>query len=465
VWRNRFPSPLHQLAHTAALTFPGHEVSAEILAALATGGGGAAAVQPLVAAQYSKHLLLVRAVMDMTWRTRHAQASHARRGYELLTEVVGQAPGAAETVLRHPSVGAWGSRTLRALLNGERQAPAGEPTSHGPAQIAALAAAAAIRSRYPCVIEVPVLRGVITLPSVGQVDLSPGRGPGPDGMANVRYTPEGARVIAGRRLVRIPVDTGADAPGWRGLRPLHAAAGGMTLRLVLDDLDPDRMPDAGNLDGRLSDAQATRWQQILPQAWDLLVTQPGTAAEEIRAAIRVLTPLRPAPHGQISASSREVFGCVGLSPPADHHALALTLAQEVQYAKLGALTDLVTLIRPDNGQRYQAPGLADPWRADPSRAGPCRGDPGRAAPCRGDPQSAGSLLQEAYACLGVSGFWRWQRQAEDGAAATRAHGEFSRCREAAAQATGVLLASGRLTEAGRTVVSGMAATLHAWAGG
>lgn len=24
--------------------------------------------------------------MDMTWKTRHAQASHARRGYELLTE-------------------------------------------------------------------------------------------------------------------------------------------------------------------------------------------------------------------------------------------------------------------------------------------------------------------------------------------------------------------------------------------
>ena len=64
----------------------------------------------------------------------------------------------------------------------------------------------------------------------------------------------------------------------------------------------------------------------------------------------------------------------------------------------------------------------------------------------------------------MSGFWRWRRQAEDGAAATRADWEFSRCREAAAQAASVLLASGQLTGAGRTVVSGMAATLHAWAG-
>ena len=198
------------------------------------------------------------------------------------------------------------------------------------------------------------------------------------------------------------------------------------------------MPDAGDLGGRLSHAQAARWQRILPRAWNVLATQPGTAAEEIRATIRVLTPLRPAPHGQISVSSREVFGCVGLSPPADHHTLALTLAKEVQYAKLGALTDLIPLTRADHGQRYPAPG-------------------------RGEPQSAGGLLQEAYACLGVSGYWRRRCQAEDGAASARAHREFTRSRAAAARATRVLLASGRLTEAGRTVVSGMAATLHAWA--
>jgi uncharacterized protein len=134
--------------------------------------------------------------------------------------------------------------------------------------------------------------------------------------------------------------------------------------------------------------------------------------------------------------------------------LALTLAQEAQYAKLRALTDLVALTRPDDGQRYKAPWTADPWRADPWRDNPWREDP----------QSAGSLLQGAYACLGVSGFWRWLAQAGDGAAATRAHWEFTRCHEAAAQATSVLLVSGRLTEAGHTVVSGMAATLYAWAG-
>ena len=339
--------------------------------------------------------------------------------------------------------------------------PGGEP-----AQLAALAAAAAIRARYPCAIEVPVSRGVVTLPSVGQVTLCPGwvpdgppgSGPMPVVMANVRYTAEGTRVIAGRRLVRVPADTRTDAPGWRGLRSLRATARAMTLRLVIDDLDPDRMPSAGRLGGRLSPAEATRWQRILPPAWDLLADLPGTAAEEIHAVIGVLTPLRRPAHGQVSSSSREAFGGVALSPPADALALAVTLAQEAQHAKLGALLDLVTLTEPDDGQRYDAPWCdhprcADAWCEDARRDG------GR---CDGA-QPAGTLLQRAYGCLGVSGFWRWQREAEDRAAAARARLEYRRWRDAAATATRVLRASSQLTGAGHAFAASMGATLQAWA--
>jgi len=434
-----------------------HQVPAETLAALGTGGGGTDAVQPLVAAQYSKHLLLIWAVRTMAREIGHPQASQAGRGFELLADVQRQAPEAVEAVLRHPSVGAWADRALRALLSGEHLS-ADRPDRAGgePAQLAALAAAAAIRARYPCTIEVPVRRGVITLPSVGQVTLAPGAVP--DGMANVRYTAEGARVIAGRRLIRIPADTRADAPGWRGLHAIRATARGLTLRLVIDDLDPDRMPSAGTLGGRLSPAEATRWQRVLPPAWDLLTDQPGTTADEIHAALQVLTPLRRPSHGQVSASSREAFGSVALSPPADALALAVSLAQEVQHAKLGAVLDLVPLIEADDGQRYDAPWCdhprcADAWCEDARRDG---GRCDRARPISG-------LLERAYGCLGVTGFWRWQRLAEDRAAAARARLEYLRWREAAATATTVLGASGRLTDAGRIFVGGMAATLQAWA--
>ncbi|HEX9358155.1 MAG TPA: HEXXH motif-containing putative peptide modification protein [Streptosporangiaceae bacterium] len=467
------------------MNVPPHRVSGEMLAALATGGGGAGAVRHLAAAQYSKHLLLVWAVRDAARRTRHPQAGHASRGYDLLAEVQRHAPDAAEAVLRHPSAGAWAARALRALLGEEEPGgpQAGGPQAGGPrpgrpggepAQLAALAAAAAIRARYPCAIEVPVYRGVITLPSVGQVTLSPGwmaasgsgaasgsvagSGSAAGGMANVRYTAEGTGVIAGRRLVHVPADTRTDAPGWRGLRQLRATERGMTLRLVLDDLDPDRMPSARDLGGRLSPAEATRWQRLLPQAWDLLADLPGTAAEEIHAVVRVLTPLRRPAHGQVSSSSREAFGGVALSPPADALALAVSLAQEAQHAKLGALLDLVTLTEPDDGQRYDAPWCdhprcADAWCEDARRDG------GR---CDGA-WPAGTLLQRAYGCLGVSGFWRWQCEVEDRAAAARARIEFRRWRDAAATATRVLEGSGRLTAAGRLFVGGMAATLQAWA--
>ena len=418
------------------MNFPTHQISASTLSALASGGGGADAVRPLVIAQHSKHLLLVWGVMDTSRRTGHAQAGHARRGYELLADIQRHAPGVVEAVLRHPSVGAWADRTLRLMLTQERPAPGARMACDEPAQLAALAAAAAIRARYPCALEVPVRGGVITLPSVGQVALPPESAP--DGLADVRYTPRGARVIVGRRLVLIPRDTKADGPGWRGLRAVHATARGMTLRLMIDDLDPHRMPALEGLSSRLGHAEAARWQRILRRAWNLLANLPGTAAEEIEAAIRVLTPLRRPADGDMSASSREVFGCVALSPPTDGLALAVTLAHESQHAKLGALLDLVTLTRPDDGQRFYAP-----WRDDP--------------------RPIAALLQGAYAYLGVSGFWRWQRHAEQGAAAARAHAEFARWRDAASMATRVMLVSGQLTEDGHTFATGMAETLRDWA--
>ena len=408
-----------------------HQLSAEAFAALAAGGGGARNVRTLADVQYSKHMLLVWGVMDTARAVGHGQAQDACRGYELLATVQEQAPGAVAKVLRHPSVGAWAECTLRGL-RGERVPVPGEP-----AQLAGLAAAAAIRSGHPCAIEVPTRDGLIILPSVGQVSVPPGSAP--DAAASVRCGTGGTRIIAGQRVITIPADTSHDAPGWCGLRPIRAVAAGTAVRLVIDDLDPHRMPSARSLGGRLDGAEVSRWQAVLGRAWELLVSQPGTTADEIREAIRVLIPLAPPPHGQLSASSRQVFGSAALSPPPDGRTLAVTLAHEVQHAKLGALLDVVELTLPGHRTRYYAP-----WRDDPR-------------PITG-------LLHGAYAYLGVSNFWRWQRHHEHGAAAIRAHAEFARWRDAATMASGVLLASGGLTKAGTDFVTGMRGTLRSWAG-
>jgi HEXXH motif-containing protein len=153
--------------------------------------------------------------------------------------------------------------------------------------------------------------------------------------------------------------------------------------------------------------------------------------------IRVLVPLTMPPHGLVSSSSSEAFGAIALSAPPDSRTFAVTLAHEVQHLKLSALLDIVTLTRPDDGCRFYAP-----WRDDP--------------------RPASGLLHGAYAYLGVSGFWRRQRQLEDGAAGIRAHAEFARWRAAAARVADTLRSSGQLTPAGLDFVQGMGRTLSAW---
>jgi HEXXH motif-containing protein len=213
----------------------------------------------------------------------------------------------------------------------------------------------------------------------------------------------------------------------------------MTIRLLIDDLDPFRMPASANTAPPLAAADIDRWCESLREAWTLLVRHHPVTAEEIAAVIRVLTPLNSSPNSQVGASSRETFGAVALSAPPDARSFALTLCHEVQHAKLAAVIDIVALTRPDDGRRWYAP-----WRDDP--------------------RPIGGLLQGSYAFLGVSSFWHRQRWHEDGAAALTAHSEFARWRAAVQRVVTSMLSSGQLTPTGEQFVAGMARTLQGWEG-
>lgn len=400
----------------------------DVLGALATGGGGVRAIRYLAAAQYSKHALLLRGVLAAAETLRHPQAAHARRAYDLLATIQERAPDDVDTVIRHPAVGAWAWRTLRALY--------GEATMAGaePGRFAALAAAAAIRSRTPCTLEVPVTHGAVTFPSLGMATL-----PASDNAAVVRCAADEAAVYSTGGQVDVPHHPSDSGTGWRPLPRITAEASGMTIRLLIDDLDPFRMPASANTAPQLAAADIDRWRASLSEAWTLLVRYHPLAAEEIAATIRVLTPLNSSPTSQVGASSRETFGTVALSTPPDAQSFALTLCHEVQHAKLAAVIDIGALTHPDDGQRWYAP-----WRDDP--------------------RPLGGLLQGSYAFLGVSGFWHRQRWQEDGAAALTAHSEFVRWRAAAQRAVTSLQSSGQLTPTGEQFVAGMARTLRGWEG-
>jgi uncharacterized protein len=228
----------------------------------------------------------------------------------------------------------------------------------------------------------------------------------------------------------VPVRAGA--PRWRELRRATAE----TLDVLVDDLDPFRMPAAdGEPTGRLTPARIEELRAALRAAWPALA--PASAAE-VAAIVRVIVPYQGPEHGHVSTSSPQAFGTVAMSRQPDRYTCAETLVHETQHLKLCALLDLVALTRPDDGQRYYAP-----WRPDP--------------------RPASGLLQGAYAFFGVSGFWRQQRRAApEPEIRQRAHTEFARWRDGAAAVAATLLGSGQLTESGTAFVKTMAAVLEDW---
>ena len=392
-----------------------HKIPVRTFAALARGGGGRPAARCLVAAQRSKHILLLRRVVDLAQSVGHPQADIARRAYGQLAAVQDKRPRAAAAVIQYPAVGAWARQAVDNL------------SSHGASGTAclgwlsALAAAAAVRSRIPCSATAPAVDGLAMLPSLGIASAVAG---------HVHVRRDGA-VVDGTPL---PADPSSDATGWQGLRRLSAQAAGKRLELLIDDLDPYRAPGMDNVGNRLPAAESARWQSVLDAAWDLLVRCHGTVAEEISTIVRVLTPLQPPPGGQVSATSRDTFGAVLLSAPTDACSLAVTMTHEVQHAKLSALLDVVPMTMPDDGRRFYAP-----WREDP--------------------RPVSGLLQGAYAFLGVAGFWLRQSKLADGEPALA---EFARWLGAVRLVINTLGSSGRLTGPGEVFVSGMDHRLRRW---
>jgi uncharacterized protein len=206
--------------------------------------------------------------------------------------------------------------------------------------------------------------------------------------------------------------------------------------VLVDDLDSFRMLAAdGEPTGRLTPVRVAELRASLRAAWPVL--SPASAAE-IAAIVRVIVPYRAPAAGHVSISSPQAFGTVAMSRQPDEYTCAETLVHETQHLKLCALLDLVTLTRPDVGQRYYAP-----WRTDP--------------------RPAGGLLQGAYAFLGVSGFWREQRRvAPEPAVRQRAQVEFARWRDGVAAVVETLLGSEQLTTLGQAFVGAMAGVIGAW---
>lgn len=390
---------------------PYHRLTADSFAALSAGGGGAAAVRELAAAQYSKHLILLAGVLDAA--PAGEQRLLARDGYELLAEARRADRTAAETVIGHPSVGSWAQQTLQAC-RGAPAMPGAEPSG-----LLNVAAAAAVRAGLTARFEVPASGGAVMLPSLGAASVT-------GDMAPMRVS--GGRAEVGR--VEVPADPHQDAPGWRGLRRVRAG----TLDLLIDDMDPFRLPGLPDLAPR---AAVQPWGAALRGAWQVLESRHPEVAAEVAAGIRVIVPRTTPRSGAVSTTSPQAFGAIGMSLPPGPVVTGETLAHEIQHLKLGALQHIVTLALPDNESRYYAP-----WREDP--------------------RPLSGLFQGSYAYLGVAGFWRRERGSSG--SRPRAEVEYARWREATGLGIDTIQSSQRLTTAGQDFVAGMRRALDSWSG-
>ncbi|RKS79844.1 HEXXH motif-containing protein [Actinomadura pelletieri DSM 43383] len=400
-----------------------HRPPAHLLRELARGAGGIPATRMLDDIQTSRHLLLVRAVAEQARSSGDpGTADRVRHAYRMLADLDAAHPEEARRVLRHPAVGAWAARSIR---DARRGGSAGALE-----QLATVAAATAIRAGHDATVTVPVRGTTVMLPSLGAAVLDR-----PAMSATVRVADGRAVVEAPGTRVEVPADARTDAPGWLGLRRVSVSSAGLSLDVLIDDLDPYRLP-GGALRDRLPGSELRCWAEDLSAAWHHLVGRHRAVAEEVSVVVRVVTPLADPGTGRTSASSRAAHGTIGFSATSDARALALVLAHETQHIKLAALLEAVPMIRPGHDRLYYAP-----WR--------------------NDPRPVYGLLQGTYAHLGVAAFWRRERGWTPGD--MHAHTEFERWRAAALWACDSLLRGDGLTPAGVDFVHGMAGTLRRWA--
>ncbi|MEU5612136.1 HEXXH motif domain-containing protein [Streptomyces sparsogenes] len=419
---------------------PHHRVSLTGFDELARGGGGAAVVAELTAGQRSRHMLLLRALID------HASAHPEVPGplpapheaWELLVRAERRNPQSVARLLLHPQVGAWLGRCLRRLRGVAEEAETGDGVSLWleSGYLHTVAASAALLAGIGFRIAVGVRDGGVALPALGFVDLT---GCGTT-VAEIRAEDAGGRAVrAGSRVVPLPSDLTRDAPGWHPLRRLRGEHPDHPCSPYLDDLDPYRDFLRPSAPERLGEAEARRWQEDFRAAWRLVAGQrevdPAGVAGCLLSVVPVRYPTRTEP---FSATSPEAYGCVLLNLPPDPTTFAASLIHEAQHIKLSALLDLVPLIRGGTEEIHYAP-----WRADPR-------------PLRG-------LLHGVYAFLGVTGFWQARRQAgpDDGATPT-AHFEFALRRVQTAHGLRTLRAHAELTPLGDRFLRGIEARLATW---
>ncbi|MGO9292362.1 MAG: aKG-HExxH-type peptide beta-hydroxylase [Streptosporangiaceae bacterium] len=403
------------------------------LAELLAGGGSAQALELLRMAQFSRHLVMLRGVLDLAQDRAPEDATRAGllESYQVLSDLDEARPGRLLPVLCYPYVGEWASVCLRRLQRADNAT--GLPLWLDLAHLGAIAAAAAIVLDMPIEVTVPVRDGLIALPALGSLVVS---GVARWGLVCLRRGDAGNIQVQDSTTNSPMVCLAPGDAEWLPLRRLKVVEQGMTLDLLLDDADPYRDCHGAGATGRLSENEVVGREAGVASAWRLLVTRHGEQASAIAAGLRVLTPLRARPSGAaVSTTSRAAAGAVAVTPMRQPIRLACALLHEFEHSKLNSVLGLVDLVKAGRGRRFYSP-----WRDDP--------------------RPVVGLLHGVYAWLAVAGFWRVEARA----APQNPILAFESARSEAQLRVGsaALAATGLMTDAGHAVVAAAGSAVRSW---
>jgi len=405
----------------------GHAIPAKHLDALAAGYGDDQAVGYLVESQRSLRRVMLGLLREqVNARTLTASDSAMfNAGWELITYLDKDNKATLDEVLAHPYMRAWATHCL-GTMNASAAVSTGDVT-----HLAAIAAAAAIRSGRDVQLEVPVREGGVHLPTLGRLHV------GRAATATITIGCDGFEVKTedGQWPVALAAADGSAQPAnWQPIRALVAERATM----ALEDTDPYRDCHQWPAASRLSADQAESWQRLYRQAWTLIESEHGVYAPGLAAGLSTIMPMaNDEPSREISAAARQAFGAIGAALPLTADILALLMIHEFQHVKLGAIFDLFDLCDHRDRRLFYAP-----WRPDP--------------------RPLEALLQGTYAHIAVTDFWRVRRHYLSGSEAETAATEFALWRRHTAEAIETLATSGSLTPLGMRFAEGMRATVTPW---
>lgn len=411
-----------------------HSLPEEYFAELSRGKGSPEVIEYLWTTELSRRLLLLRTIYDDIQRDAELQTRlpASTECWRTLGKAQAVAPQRFTALLMQPQVGSYFAYVLRRWRNGA-QSSAPKHTDYG--QINTLALCAAALAGLPFSTTVPLRAGRVMLPCLGMAYFE---GCEHWDVAEADVTGGRIRLRYRRQTVEVPADPGTDTQGWWGLRRLNLSAGGSTLTVWLDDLDPMRDLADPIQPGRLPGVEVERWTGLLRDAWTILSQTQPELAEAIAAGVTSFVPLPPADGWDTrSASSGDAFGAVLCSPPPDALTLAVALAHEFMHVKLGGLMHLLPMSRGG-----EALSLYAPWRDDP--------------------RPLGGLIQGIYAFVGIAAFWRRYRDRVTGTEQELANFEYAYARAQAKTGLATARAAAGVTPAGLAFIDGLDSEVGSW---